>query len=197
MSRPFMQNGVDLLQETRTIDNVVPDILEEMERGVQRPNEPRSGAVLVKIHATVGSSTSGVRPLTRVASQAWTVAAADEPALLVEYPLVRVSAPLLMPAMMQPQPSPMTRVLLNALTQEPVSLPLPISVDDACQLLNVTPGSPWESIEQARRGLVMQAHPSNVATLSPNKRARALAEAARVNAAYFKLFTLRQGLGRG
>ena len=196
MSRPFMQNGVDPLQEMRTIDNVAPDILEEMERGVQRPSEPGGGTVGVKVHAAVSSSASGVRPLTRVASRALTVAA-DAPALLVDYPLVSVSVSLLTPAAMQLPPAPTTRILLNSLTQEPVPLPLPISVDDACQLLNVTPGSPWESIEQARRSLVMQAHPSNVVTLSPNKRARALAEAAQVNAAYFKLFTLRQGLGRG
>ena len=80
-------------------------------------------------------------------------------------------------------------MLLPPPAQEP--LPIPMSVDDACQLLKVTLGSTWELIEQARRSLVLSAHPSNVATLSPNKRMKAFADAARVNAAYLKLFTLR------
>ena len=64
-------------------------------------------------------------------------------------------------------------------------------VEDAYKLLKATAGSTWESIEQTRRQLVQQAHPSRVKSLSPERRASALAEARRVNAAYEALSQLR------
>ena len=71
----------------------------------------------------------------------------------------------------------------------PPSMPL----EDAYKVLKATPGVPWESIEQTRRTLVHQSHPSRWKTLSTEKRAQALAEATRVNVAYAALSQARCG----
>jgi len=66
-------------------------------------------------------------------------------------------------------------------------------VDDAYRLLKATPTSTWESIEQTRRQMVQQAHPSRVASLSPKKQTLARVKASRVNAAYIRLATIPGG----
>ena len=90
-------------------------------------------------------------------------------------------------AVVQMLPTSVVPTFAKQSTQEIVA----ISVDDAYKLLNVMPGSTWESIEQTRRSLVMQSHPSSVAALSADQPAQARTEAARVNAAYLMLSTLR------
>ena len=69
----------------------------------------------------------------------------------------------------------------------PPAMPL----DEAYKVLKATPGATWESIEQTRRTLVHQSHPSRWKTLSAEKRAQALAEARRVNVAYTALSQTR------
>ena len=66
-------------------------------------------------------------------------------------------------------------------------------LEEAYKVLKATPGATWESIEQTRRTLVHQSHPSRWKTLSAEKRAQALAEAKRVNAAYAALSQTRCG----
>lgn len=68
-----------------------------------------------------------------------------------------------------------------------------MSLEDAHKFLKATPGATWESIEQTRRTLVQQSHPSRWKTLSTEKRAQALAEAKQVNAAYATLSQARCG----
>jgi len=66
-------------------------------------------------------------------------------------------------------------------------------LDDAYKVLKATPGATWESIEQTRSTLVLQSHPSRWKSLSTEKRAQALAESKRVNAAYAALSKARGG----
>jgi hypothetical protein len=74
---------------------------------------------------------------------------------------------------------------------EPRAPAMPI--EDAYRLLKATAGSTWESIEQVRRQLVQQAHPLRLQSMSPDRRAQALAEAKRTNAAYAVLSLARCG----
>ena len=66
-------------------------------------------------------------------------------------------------------------------------------LEDAYKVLKATPGTTWESIEQTRRTLVHQSHPSHLKTLSAEKRTQALAEATKVNVAYAALSQTRCG----
>ena len=60
-------------------------------------------------------------------------------------------------------------------------------LDEAYKVMKAAPGATWESIEQTRRTLVQQSHPSRWKKLSAEKRAQTLTEARRVNAAYAAL----------
>jgi DnaJ-domain-containing protein 1 len=64
-------------------------------------------------------------------------------------------------------------------------------LDEAYKVLKATPGAAWDTIEQTRRALVNQLHPSRWKPLSPDKRAQALEEAKRINAAYAALSQAR------
>jgi curved DNA-binding protein CbpA len=64
-------------------------------------------------------------------------------------------------------------------------------LEEAYKVLKATPGATWNSIEQTRRTLVNQLHPSRWKPLSTEKRAQALAEAKRINAAYAALSQTR------
>jgi DnaJ-domain-containing protein 1 len=59
-----------------------------------------------------------------------------------------------------------------------------LAIDEAYKLLNVTARTPWEEVEQARAKLVLRSHPDAMESLSKEKRAVALADAKRANAAY-------------
>jgi DnaJ-domain-containing protein 1 len=69
--------------------------------------------------------------------------------------------------------------------------PLAMPLEEAYKVLKATPGATWDSIEQTRRALVNQLHPSRWKPLSAEKRAQALAEAKRINAAYAALSQTR------
>lgn len=191
MSRPLIQNGSEPFEDVYAASQADPQELGQLKTERQHRHVPKAAALVIEVQAKICAEASLVSPLIKIPSTALTVAAADEPAVVFNYPLASIgtSASLPAPAEIQTGPSWKPLMLLTPSAQEP--LPIPMSVDDACQLLKVTLSSTWELIEQARRSLVLSAHPSNVATLSPNKRMKAFADAARVNAAYLKLFTLR------
>ena len=191
MSRPLMQKEVELLEDVFAPDKAFPNQLEQPGNERQHRHVPKAVVLLTEVQAAVRPGTLVVSPITSASSRALTIARAYEPAVLFEPLFVSASDPLQTPIVNQTRPASMALVLLDPPAQD--LLPITISVDDACRLLKVTPSSTWESIEQARRALVMSAHPSNTATMSPSKRAKALTEAARVNAACLTLFTLRCG----
>jgi hypothetical protein len=107
---------------------------------------------------------------------------ASEPAVSAPEPVSTVA-----PEFKAPEPSP--RVKAPASAQ---SMPL----EDAYKALRATPGATWESIEQTRRALVQQSHPSRWASLNAEKRAKAIEEAKQVNAAYAVLSQARCGRRR-
>ena len=80
--------------------------------------------------------------------------------------------------------------MVKALAPAP---PLAMTLEDAYKALRATPGATWESIEQMRRALVQQSHPSRWKWLDPEKRAQAMEDAKRVNAAYAELSQARGG----
>jgi hypothetical protein len=66
-------------------------------------------------------------------------------------------------------------------------------LEDVCKVLKTAAGATWQSIEQARRLLVQQSHPSLLKLVSDERRIQALTDARRANAAYAALHAARCG----
>lgn len=187
MSRPLMQYGVKNLEEMFAKGNADLKVLKRLENELQHRQVPRAVALLTEVQAAMYGETSAVGPIVSPPSAAQTATPASKQPGLFEHPSAPSAVVAQTPILVRLQPLSVAHVPPKPLAPATMT----ISVDDAYKLLKVTPGSTWESIEQTRRLLVQQAHPSDVAALSAEKRAEARAKAARVNAAYLRLSTLR------
>lgn len=190
MPRPLMQHGVGKLEEIFTNGKADAKLLKQLEHELQHRHVPRAVALLSEVQAAMHGGAAGP-------SQAPTVPAT--PPVLAEGP----NSPqleLLEPPATPPIASPLASVRmvtpavispeLTPVSKSPAS-PFHMPLEDAHKVLKATPGAPWESIEQTRRTLVHQSHPSLWQTLSAEKRAQALADAKRVNLAYAALSQTR------
>ncbi len=187
MSRPLMQYGVGQLEEMFAKAKSDLKILKQLESELQCRQVPRAVALLTEVQWVIYSAT-------RSAGAMGDLPPATQPAMpviqqsgLFEHPETLTINAGQSPVVIQPQPPSMTTPPPKQSTSTAVTIP----VNEAYKLLNATPGSTWKSIEQTRRLLVQQAHPSRVAALSAIKRAQIEAEAVQVNAAYLRLSTLR------
>lgn len=187
MSRPLMQYGVGHLEEMFTKSKADPKVLKQLENELQHRQVPRAVALLIEVRAAIHSSTSVANPIVNPPSLAVTVTTVSEQHDIFENPPASSNVVVQKNAMVGMLPSSVVPTSPKQSMQEIVN----ISVDDAYKLLKVMPGSTWELIEQTRRSLVMQSHPTSVAALSADQRALAQTEAARINAAYLVLSTLR------
>ncbi len=172
MARPLMQHGVGQLEEMFAKGKADPKVLKQLENELQYRQVPRAIALLAEVQA----ATCGGTP---AAPQVATVPAPPVVAAPTAAPFRTVT-----PAAKPPQPA--------SVVKAPASPPV-MPVDDAYKVLNASPGATWESLEQTRRTLVQQSHPSRWKTMSTERRAQALAEAERVSAAYAALSHARCG----
>ena len=186
MPRPLMQYGIGRLEEMFAKTKADPKALKQLENELQYRQVPRAVALLAEVQAAMYGGTPDEPPGT----------APSPPTTRPLFPPVQQSEPVVSPldppaaqplAMLQPRPPSVTPA--SPKLPAPPSMAMPL--EDAYKLLKATPASTWESIEQSRRLLVQQAHPSRVASLSAEKRAQAQADAARVNAAYLRLSAVR------
>ena len=186
MPRPLMQHGVGQLEEMFTKRNYDPNVLKQLENELQYRQVPRAVALLAEVQAAMYGVSLAEPP----------VAAPSPSATKQMIPPVKPPEPAIEPFDLLPAPPPiMAQPRPPSVASESRKPPRPpslaIPVDDAYKVLKATPASPWESIEQTRNLLVLQAHPSRVASLSTEKRAQAQTEAAGVNAAYLRLSAVR------
>ena len=195
MARPLMQHGVGRLAEMFANGKADPKVLKQLENELQYRQVPRAVALLAEVQAAMyggtpaapqvatGPAPSPARPPAPapVSQQAdlWVRPAA--PPVVAPPAVVHTAAPAARPA----EPSPVAKA-------PPASAPV-MPLEDAYKVLKATPGATWESLEQTRRTLVQQSHPSRWKTLSIVNRTQALAEAKRVNAAYAALSQARCG----
>jgi hypothetical protein len=148
-------------------------------------------------------------PVTAVApkDQAWPSSTGNTP------PQARAASPIDVPVFLPPKTSAVVPVPSAAQTLAarpapvPPSVPRPaappapstatpllqISLEDACRILKVLPGDPWEQIEQSRRKLVMRSHPEKLSGLGFAQAQQARTEAMRVNDAYLVVAARRSG----
>ena len=195
MPRPLMQLGVDQLKEMFTKGKAEPKVLKQLENELQYRQIPRAVALLAEVQAAMYGG--AVEPEVPTAP-APPPARAPAPAPVSHQPDLwgRPAAP---PVVAAPPAAPVRTVThagkpLKAapVTGPPASSPS-MPLDDDYKVLKATPGATWESIEQTRRTLVQQSHPSRWKTLSAEKLTQTLTEAKRVNAAYAALSQARCG----
>jgi hypothetical protein len=158
-------------------------MLKVLKTELQFRNVPRAIALLLRIEATL----AGDAPLTPSAQECLFLADPKCPPT----PLVR---PESSPPPQSTQPS---AVILPKSAPKTIEKPVEPSVmplDEACKVLNVTLGIPWEQVEQARAKIVQRSHPDALEGLSPDKCSAARIEAKRANAAYIALANGRRPL---
>jgi hypothetical protein len=192
MVRPLMQHGVGQLEELFVKSKTDPKVLKQLEHELQYRQVPRAVALLAEVQAAMyGASTaSAPAPAPAVRAPAPAIAPPPQPSLWdgLSPPTTQPTAPAL-----QPTTAPVA--VRPALATAPTRLATPpapaMPLDDAYKLLKATPGATWESIEQTRRLLIQASHPEKLRKLPESKRAQALTEASRVNAAYAALSQVR------
>jgi hypothetical protein len=188
MPRPLMQLGVGDLEALFTKSRSDVKVLKQLEHELQYRQVPRAQALLAEVQAAM----SGPAPAASAPSKP-PPAPAPMQIGLWERPTTQVtgtvSAPIAAPRPAEPIKGPVSSAVTT--TTQPAQPLIPI--DDAYKLLKATAGSTWESIEQTRRQLVQQSHPVRLKSMSPERRANALAEAKRANASYLTLSQIRCG----
>ena len=193
MTRPLMQHGVGQIEEMFAKGKADPKVLKQLENELQYRQVPRAVALLAEVQAVMyGGAAAPQLPTVTAPPPARPPAPAPvslqpdlwgrpaTPPAVAPPTVVRTAAPEVRP----PEPPPVPKA--------PAPTPA-MPLEDAYKVLKATPGATWELLEQTRRTLVQQSHPSRWKTLSPEKRAQALAEAKRVNAAVAALSQARCG----
>ena len=183
MPRPLMQQGIGQLEEMFAKCKADAKLLKQLEHELQYRHVPRAVALLTEVTAALcggDAASPPARPTAPNSQQPDLWGRAATPPVILSPAPVRTVAPAVKPPELQPKAN---------LVASPPTMPL----EDAYKILKVTPGATWESIEQTRRTLVHQSHPSRWKALSAEKRAEALANARRVNAAYAALSQTRCG----
>jgi len=185
MARPFMQHGVGQLEELFAKSKADQRVLKQLEHELQYRQVPRAVALLAEVQAAMYGSAPAPTPAPPPA-----VAPPPQPSLWdappppTIRPPVPVTPPVAVPVVARPEVAPVP--------PRPPTPPVPaMPLDDAYKLLKATPGATWESIEQTRRLLVQASHPEKLRNQPESKRAQALADAGRVNAAYAVLSRAR------
>lgn len=181
MLRPLMQQGIGQLEEMFTKCKADAKLLKQLEHELQYRHVPRAVALLTEVQAAMCGgevATPPARPTAPISQQPDLWRRPATPTVGLTPAPVRTVAPAVKPQEPQPKAN---------LIASPSTMPL----EEAYKVLKTTPGATWESIEQTRRTLVHQSHPSRWKALSAEKRAEALANAKRVNAAYAALSQTR------
>lgn len=196
MARPLMQHGVGQLEEMFAKGKADPKVLKQLEDELQYRQVPRAIALLVEVQAAMYGGTPAAPQVATVPAPP--PARPPEPTPVSQQPdLWRL--PAAPPVVAAPPAAPFRTVTPAAKPPQPASVAKAsasspaMPLDDAYKILKASPNATWESLEQARRTLVQQSHPSRWKTMSAERRAQALAEAKRVNAAYAALSHARCG----
>ena len=187
MSRPLMQYGVGQLEEMFAKSKSDLKVLKQLESELQFRQVPRAVALLTEVQWVIYNATRSTGTIGKPPPATKVAMPEIQQTRLFEQPETITISVGQSPVVIQPLPTSMTPPPLKQSTSTTATIP----ISEAYKLLNATPGSTWKSIEQTRRQLVQQSHPSRVATLSEVKRAQAEADAVQINSAYLMLSALR------
>jgi hypothetical protein len=189
MLRPLMQHGVGKLEEMFATGKSDAKLLKQLEQELQYRQVPRAVALLAKVQAAMPGGAAAPQAPTVPASPPTRATApiSHQPDLWGRPAIPPVVSPAAAVRAAAPAVRPQEPLLVARSPASPLAMPL----EEAYKVLKATPGATWNSIEQTRRTLVNQLHPSRWKPLSAEKRAQALAEAKRINAAYAALSQTR------
>ena len=190
MSRPLMQHGVGQLEEMFATGKSDPKVLKHLELELQYRQVPRAIALLAEVQAAMYGGTPATPAVASPAHQT-----ARAPARAPVQPSLWERPPLALPAAtpVATQPRPLAPAVSPPVARPQSSLLPTMPLEEACKVLKTTPRAAWESIEQTRCLNVQQSHPSLLKPLSDERRAQALTDAKRANAAYVVLQAARCG----
>lgn len=194
MKRTLMQLGIGALEEMFANSKTDAKVLRQLENELQNRQVPRAVALLEEVQVAMKL---GAPPALATTQEELVLVPPPAP-LPVPPPPKEPAPPVVVraPAVQVATVSGLQQSRPPAPQVRAAAAPMPaMTLEDACKLLKVTPTSPWQVVEQARRNLVELSHPSNAATLSAEQRDRILADARRVNAAYAALSTARDRSG--
>lgn len=192
MSRPLLSHGIAQLEGLFITGKSDIDALRELERELQHRQTSRAVALLAKVRAAM--------PLADAESKAPSspiLSSAREPQVGVARTHLwddTESVSDASGAMSLFSKSTAVKGYEATPVMPPVSFPPPafvVPLEEAYSLLKATPTTPWEAIEETRRTLIQQWHPSRLKAMSAEKHSVALEEAKRINAAYASLSSSR------
>jgi len=187
MARPLMQHGIGQLEVMFATMTGDTKVLKQLQHELSYRQVPRAYALAEKV------------------AMALRVGEPAKPAIVPAVPpkprqvdddLFGEAAEPAVPVFLRPKDSAVGEPTSSPSPAQPRQVPstepqFAISADEAYRLLNVTPTTTWEQVEQARQRLVNQAHPAVLAKLSPERQAQVTLDARRVNAAYAVLAARR------
>jgi len=197
MKRTLMRLGIGALEDMFSSSKGDAKVLRQLENELQHRQVPRAVALLVEVQLAMKG-----------------VASSALPRVQDELPLEPLAAPAAVPVLPPPERPAATAAVVDAAVTRPaplsaaqrvhplVAAPVPlarverasipaVSLDDACKLLKVTLGAPWQQVELSRRKLVLLSHPRHVIGMTPDRQEAVRDEARRVNAAYLVLSAAR------
>ena len=185
-----MPHGVDQLEEMFAKSKGDATLLKQLENELQYRKVPRAIVLLAEVQAAMYGETAAQQSVGMPAPTP-----APTPAHLPQQPGLS-ERPSIPPVVAPPATTPGHTV--TPAVQPPKSPPAKSSnstptmpLDEAYKILKASPGATWDSIEQTRRTLVSQSHPSRWEALSSETRFQLLAEAKRINEAYVVLSQVR------
>jgi len=181
-----MPHGIGQLEEMFARDKANATLLKQLENELQYRKVPRAIALLAEVQVAMYGGTSAQQSVGVPSPHpARTSAPSPQQTDLWERPAT--------PPVLAPPPIASGRTVTRDVqpptpptTKSSSSIPA-MPLDEAYKVLKASPRATWDSIEQTRRTLVLQSHPSRWKDLSSEKRSQLLAEAKRINAAYAAL----------
>lgn len=201
MKRTLMQLGIGALEEMFTASKTDAKVLRQLENELLHRQVPRAVALLEQVQLAMKRVATSVLPRAHdelpleppAAPAPVQVAPPPErpaPAVVVVSAPVVPPMPPSVPPQVRPPAVPPVAAPAHPVRVERASIPA-LSFDDACKLLKVTAGAPWQEVELSRRKLVLLSHPRHVVGMAPHRQEAARDEARRVNAAYAVLSAAR------
>jgi hypothetical protein len=192
--RPLIQKHIAELEELFAKNKTDMNSLKLLERELGCRKVPRAQSLLAEVQSALKLVKSGAIPIaaplqTAVAavghsnkqSELWSSATSSPPS--VAQPVKMPPPAMSRTANSSPPPQIRETSVISDSTKTKKPLP-EVNVAYAYGTLKSKPGCSWESLEMARRQIVQQASPAQIANMNADQRARVKEAASQANAAY-------------
>lgn len=191
MSRPLMQHAIGQLEEMFSNSPTDVVILKQLTHELEHRKTPRAAALLARVQKSLSSGNKSEAPAPFSSPKKPKAPETQNLASLWEAPspfnsVAGKDASVTVPT------TGSDAALNKPSARKSDSKPVPeIPLADAYKILKSAPDTPWATIEQNRRRMVSVSNPIKAASLSPEKRDAALANAQSINAAFLSIWKAR------